>query len=286
MKRILLFILFVSSFNAIAFIPNISVSIPPIAFLVEQITQGSNAQVYTLLTPGQDPHTFSPTPREIASISKSRLYISVGMPFEKQLVSKLQTMQRDLQVLKLTDAIKVRHYKKEEQDEESKLEGGDDVHFWLSPLVVQEVIQAITQRLSQMDALHANLYRENAQRLSQKFNQMHGHLQKILSPFKGMAIYVYHPAFGYFTDAYNLIQRPMELEGKTPSAKQMQNLIMRAKKEHPKVIFIQPQFSPKQAEVLAKGLKARVVRMDDLQKNILDNLDYMGQEISKALELK
>jgi zinc transport system substrate-binding protein len=42
------------------------------------------------------------------------------------------------------------------------------------------------------------------------------------------------------------------MEGKEPSARQLAGLIDRAKRDQVKIMFVQPQFSTKSAEVIAK----------------------------------
>ncbi len=96
-------------------------------------------------------------------------------------------------------------------------------------------------------------------------------------------MYVFHPAFGYFADAYGLIQVPIEIEGKEPGARQLSKLIDRAKKDRVKVIFVQPQFSARSAEAVAKAIGGVVVPIDDLGRDYLANLESIAAAIERGL---
>jgi zinc transport system substrate-binding protein len=56
------------------------VSILPIAYFVERVG-GPNVEVSVLVGPGQDPHTFEPTPRLMAKLANSRVLFKIGFPF-------------------------------------------------------------------------------------------------------------------------------------------------------------------------------------------------------------
>jgi len=96
-------------------------------------------------------------------------------------------------------------------------------------------------------------------------------------------MYVFHPAFGYFADAYGLIQAPVEIEGKEPGARQLAALIDRAKKDKVRVIFVQPQFSSKSAGVVAKAIGGAVVPINPLAKEYLANLESMASAVEQGL---
>ena len=94
---------------------------------------------------------------------------------------------------------------------------------------------------------------------------------------------VFHPAFGYFADAYGLTQFPVEIEGKNPDAKSLANLIRTAKDKDIRVILVQPQFSPKRAEAIAEEIGGAVVPMDPLARDYIANLLDMAAKIESAL---
>jgi zinc transport system substrate-binding protein len=100
---------------------------------------------------------------------------------------------------------------------------------------------------------------------------------------KGKTFMVFHPSFGYFADAYGLRQEPIELEGKNPTGRQLAEIIRRAREERIRVIFVQPQFSRKSAEVVARSVGAVVMPIDPLARDYLANLERIAETIAKGL---
>jgi zinc transport system substrate-binding protein len=135
-----------------------------------------------------------------------------------------------------------------------------------------------------VDAQHADVYRSNLHGLLEDLNQVHDKIARELAPFKGQEFFVFHPAFGYFAQRYGLKQMPVEIEGKQPTAKQLAQLIDKARKTGVRTIFVQPQFSRTGAERLAKATGATVVPMDPLAKDYLKNLEDMGTALAKGLQ--
>jgi zinc transport system substrate-binding protein len=95
---------------------------------------------------------------------------------------------------------------------------------------------------------------------------------------------VFHPAWGYFARTYKLKQIPIELEGKAPKPAQLQNLIVRARRDKIKVIFVQPQFSSKSARLIAAEIGGRVIVADPLAADWPQNLRAVARQIKAALK--
>ena len=95
---------------------------------------------------------------------------------------------------------------------------------------------------------------------------------------------VFHPAWGYFAHDYGLEQIPIEAEGKGPTAKGLAAVIEEAKQAGIKVIFVQKQFSEKSAETVANAIGGRVIQMDPLARDYLDNMRKIAQTFAEVLE--
>ena len=93
---------------------------------------------------------------------------------------------------------------------------------------------------------------------------------------------VFHPSWGYFADAFNLQQMPIESEGKEPGARTLMRLIEQARQEGIKVIFVQQQFSSGQANSLARAIEGRLAPLDPLAESYLENLHKVADAISGA----
>ena len=79
------------------------------------------------------------------------------------------------------------------------------------------------------------------------------------------------------------MQRAVEVEGKSPSPRQLAKLIKEAQEENVKVIFVQPQFDPKSAKAVAAAIGGAVVPLDALAENVAGNLRTMADKIASGL---
>ena len=76
----------------------------------------------------------------------------------------------------------------------------------------------------------------------------------------------------------------METGGKSPSPKHLETLINEAQKDNIKIIFVQPQFNEKYADVIAKAVGAKIVRIDPQLPNVLENYNYIATELARSME--
>ncbi len=106
----------------------------------------------------------------------------------------------------------------------------------------------------------------------------HRRIQKMLEPYRGRSFYVFHPGFGYFADAYGLKQEAVEAGGRSPTPKQLRVLIEQVQADGVKTIFVQPQFAPQSAQVVAEAIGGKVVPINGLGKDVVRNLEDIAEE--------
>jgi zinc transport system substrate-binding protein len=75
----------------------------------------------------------------------------------------------------------------------------------------------------------------------------------------------------------------VEIGGKEPTSRHLAELIKKAKADGARVIFVQPQFSRKSAEALAKAIGGAVIPLDDLSKDYMENMKDIAKKIRDAL---
>ena len=258
----------------------IFVSILPEEFLVTEIG-GTRVQVETLVQPGHNMHTYAPTPLQMARLAKAQFYFRIGVPFEAPLIAKLQRSVPDLKIVDLQEGIDLMQL--EESDEEHHEHGGEmDPHTWLDPNLALKQAQHIHATLVALDPAGREEYDRNLARLSDDLRELDQTLRTILQPFAGQTIYVFHPAYGYFCRAYNLKQKAINVLGKETGAKHLARLIEEAKRDGVRVIFVQPQFSEKTAETIARSIGGSVVSLDNLSRDYLANMKVMALQIAAA----
>jgi zinc transport system substrate-binding protein len=273
------------------------VSILPAAYFVERVG-GPNVEVSVLVGPGQDPHTFEPTPKLMAKLANAQVLFKMGFPFEETLIKKVGSSFKNVEVVDLQQGIKLRAMTEEESEAEEaehghgeaeehghEHEAGEmDQHSWLDPQLAKVQAKTIADTLIRLDPSRKDQYEKNLEGFQADLDAIHEQLKKALAPVKGKSFFVFHPAYGYFGDAYGLKQVPVQIGGKEPTARQLARLIELAKEDGVRIIFVQPQFSKKSAEALAKSIDGAVVPLDDLAPDYLKNLQEMAAKLDSALK--
>lgn len=158
-----------------------------------------------------------------------------------------------------------------------------DPHVWLDPEQVKIMAGNICSGLAKADPAHAADFAENLKVFREDLDRLDIEIARILSPLKGRTIYVFHPAFGYFCDAYGLRQEAVEAGGKEPGARHLAGLIEAARRENVRVIFVQPQFSQKAARAVARSIDGDVVPLNPLPSDYLAGLREMALTIRKSM---
>ena len=108
-------------------------------------------------------------------------------------------------------------------------------------------------------------------------------IREQLTGLSSRRFYVMHAAFGYFARDYGLQQVAVESGSREPDPRQIAQLIERAKRDGVRVLFGQPQFAPRHAELIASEIGARLVEVDPLARDWMENLRSLTMALRQAL---
>jgi len=261
------------------------VSIVPQKYFVEKIA-GDLAQVTVMVPPGASPATYEPRPSQMRALSRADLYFAIGVPFEKAWLPRFAAQNPKMKIVDITEGI--RKVPMAAHDHDHGHEGDRhphetlDPHVWLSPPLVKILARNIAEALEKADPVHADTYRKNFAAFDRDLDALFATLKKRLAPCRGHAMMVFHPSWGYFARAFGLKQIPIEIEGKEPRSRELMHLIEEAKEHHVRAIFIQPQFSRRAAEVIARSIGARVIVADPMAYDWKRNLLSIADKVCEA----
>lgn len=271
--------------------PIISVSIPPQAFFVEKIAKDS-VEINILIPPNSDEHTMEFKPQALKKLEQSKIYFLADLELEKILGEKFKSVLKNVKIVNINEGIhllKGGHDHEHEHDhdghhaEEEHAEHNDP-HVWLDPVLVKKLAQNITQALVQSFPKNKEFYEANLTNFLKELDQMDAQIAEKLKNIKRNEFIVYHPSWAYLAKRYNLVQIPVEIDGKEPKSKDLQNLIKLAKEKDIRIIFVQPGFPENSAKVLAKELNAQIVSINHLARNWDEELLKSIQALSLALQ--
>ena len=144
--------------------------------------------------------------------------------------------------------------------------------------------ETITEALIDYDESHRSDYEANFEKLATEIDKLDNEMKAIFSGHKGLQFLVFHPSWGYFAESYGLHQVALEIEGKDPKPAQLAELIEHAREENIKVLFVQPQFSRKSADLIAREIGGQVAFADPLAEDWINNLRSVAMKFKAALK--
>lgn len=263
--KISFFILFLSLFGVNAK-PIVSVSIPPQAYFLKQIA-GDTLMINTLIPQNIDPHTFEFKPSDLYKLQKSDLYLTIGLEFEEIWLNKLKDNLTHTKILPITKNIpflESDHHEEHQEDHQHEKEHhsdeeehhSHDPHIWLSPALVKILATNIASILSEHFPENKKLYAKNLQNFISNINILQETIKNKLSSLQNRTFLVYHSAWTYFAEEFNLKELSIQVQDKEPTPYELAQTIQKAKEEKIRTIFIQNGFSSQSISMIAESCGA------------------------------
>ncbi len=264
-------------------VPVVAVSIAPVATMAAALADGL-ARVITVVEPGESPATFDPSPRRMATLGHIRLYFACGVPMENQLLPRLQDAQPDLEIVDTVADLPHLALDTAEGDHHGHDQGDTDPHLWLDPKLMAAQVAVMADHLAALDPDHARLVHARADSLTTALADLDSHLRTELAPLRGRDLFVFHPAYGYLAHAYGLRQVAIEQGGVDPSPRHLARVLESIKATGAGAVFAQPQFSLGSARAVARETGIKVVVLDPLAPDYMQNMLRMAHAIREALD--
>jgi zinc transport system substrate-binding protein len=258
----------------------VATSIVPLQAWARELL-GESEAVSVLVQPGQSPELFEPTSRQLADLAGAELLFAIGVPFEVTLLPRLGRMFPDLQVVELGADI-------ERLDWPGSGSSGPshdgDPHVWLDPELAAALVGQMGEVLARRRPLDEEGIRQRARGLQDRFLELDRRLSVRLAPLAGQPILAYHPALGYFAQAYGMHQLAVESGGAEPGARHLAGLAETVRSQSLRVLVVEPQFAPQRARALAGSFGLEVVVFDPLAADLVSELDRLADTLVGATD--
>ena len=275
---------------------NIAVAIVPQETYVKAVA-GDLVDVITMIPPGASEANYQPTPKQMAKLSDSSIYFSMGVPAEKEnILPKIKDFNKDINIVRLDDRVndvypdiffeEEEHEDEGDHDEDNHDEHshtGRDPHIWLSPSRVKLIINIIKDELIDIDPSNEEVYSKNAKEYIKKLEDVDKEIKDTLKGLSKKSFIVYHPSFGYFAEEYDLNMVAIEESGKEATGKRLKSIIDMAKEKDIKVIFYQSEFDKGQAVTIAKEIGGEALAIETLSPDYIENLRKISNTFKEVL---
>lgn len=238
---------------------------------VRQIA-GDNVSLQMLLKPGEETHSYEPTPRDIIAIQNADLFIYVGGENDEWVEDILDSPEmgqvRTLRLVDCVDMLEEDHVegmKKERHTKGGEGEQEMDEHVWTSPQNAIRITERITEELIRLDRTHREEYEtrlksyiEELEVLDMQFREV---VQKASGEGHSVLVFGDRFPFRYFVEEYGLdyyAAFPGCASDTEPSAATMAFLIRKVKEEQIPMILKMELSSDQIAHAAAEASGAEV----------------------------
>ncbi len=256
----------------------------PLQFVTERVA-GDHADVVNLTRPGNEPHDLELSVAQTADVTTADLVV-----YEKGLQAAVDAAVGQADGVPAIDAGAVAGLEplshdghddaEHDSDHGADHDAGDDSpaddehsdlgdldpHFWLDPLKLGKVADAVAEALAKADPLHAADYRANAAALDADLTTLDQEYAAGLTGCARETVVVSHNAFGYL-GRYGLFIEP--ISGLSPEAEptpadlaRLQQLI---EADGITTVFGERLVSPKLAQSLADDMGVRTEILDPIE---------------------
>lgn len=244
--------------------PVIAVTIEPQRYFTEAIA-GDKFDVVSIVPKGSSPETYDPTPQQLVSLGDSKAYFRIGyIGFEQVWMDRLTDNTPHIQVFDTSKDVDL-IYEADEDHGDHRHAGGVEPHIWNSTGNALIIARNIYKALCRLDKENEGYYLTRYDSLSRQIMQTDSIIRQTLQqPDCAKSFMIYHPALSYFARDYGLQQISIEEGGKEPSPAHLKELVDVCRQGDVRVIFIQPEFDRRNAEIIAKETQTRIVPINPL----------------------
>lgn len=247
---------------------------------------GGNAiERITLMGPGQDPHSYEPTPQDMATASQAHVIFVNGWDLEEALVRDLKEIAKEVPIVPVSANIEPLAFGKADlsaheqehkeggtqQDEDEHHYEGVDPHTWFSIHNVEQWVENIEHVLSDLDPDNAGTFESNAKTYLAELEELAAYVETQLAsiPTEKRFLVTNHDAFGYLVHEYDLTVLGTVIPAAStlaePSASDLAELIEEMERHGICTLFTETTLSDNLAQTVAAELdgcdEVRVLRL-------------------------
>lgn len=258
----------------------ILITIVPQRYIVEGLLPDS--AICTVLVPtGASPATYDLSASQMKEISTAKAWLQIGnLGFEKQWTKGIGDNNKDIIIYNTSEGVALIKGDEVVHGDHTH-EGGIDPHVWMSTNEMKILAKNSASALSEVFPERKDEIAKNLNALLIRIDNTNKIVNASLKNANNKNFMIYHPALTYFARQYDCKQFPMEIDGKSPSAKQLRVLVDEAKAKDISLIFIQEEFDKSNAETLAKETGAKVVSIEILSEKWEESMINIAEQIAK-----
>ena len=259
----------------------------PIYLETMNVTRGVEGVEVVNMTPPQTGclHDYQLTPEDMKLLETADIFVVNGLGMESFL-DKVIEARPNLKIINASDSPEIVPIMED---------GVPNPHVWLSITYAIQQVKNISSKLCELDPAHVEAYKRHTLDYVDELTTLRDELHLSLTMMPNKDIVTFHEAFPYLAAEFGLkVAAVIEREpGTEPTPQELAETIEKINSLPVKVIFTEPQYSPKAAETIARETGAKIFELDPIvtgeakPENLLDYVDRMLNNVitlSKALQ--
>lgn len=240
----------------------------PLEWAAERVG-GDRISVEALTPPGGEPHDLELAPRDVASVEDADLLVYLA-GFQPALDEAADTAGGD-HVWDAGSAADLlageAHDEAAEGTDDDHEDDVDDPHFWLDPVRLADVGDALADRLTELDPEGADTFTANAAALRSDLEALDAELRAGLADCAVDTLVTAHDAFGYLAERYGL--EVVGISGLSPSqeptATQLAAISRLVAERGVTTVYTEALVDPAVAETVASEAGVRTAVLDPVE---------------------
>jgi ABC-type Zn uptake system ZnuABC Zn-binding protein ZnuA len=270
-----------------------------VADVVSQVG-GDRINLTVLIPPGTDPHSFQPTPQDMARVVDAQVIFTNGAGLETFMQALLENSGSQARQVEVSEGVALLeasshddHSVSNSQTEEDEHSG--DPHVWMDPHNVLVWTDRIEKALAEMDPQNAMIYQQNAAIYRDELEELNRWIieQITLIPPSNRELVTDHQLFVYFAERYGFTQIGAIVPGYSslsePSAMELARLEDAIRNYGARAIFVGNTVNPSLAQRVANDTGTKLVflftgSLTDADGPAPTYLDYMRFNVNAIVE--
>ncbi|MFO7653183.1 MAG: zinc ABC transporter substrate-binding protein [Candidatus Krumholzibacteriia bacterium] len=214
---------------------------------------GDDVALTVLMGPGLDPHQYKASAGDVERLGRADLIVYNGLHLEAKMAEVLERLDARQPTLAAAEAVP--------EDRLITQDGARDPHVWFDVELWRFALDAVEAKLSELDPERAGAYRERADRLRGRFDELHAYARKEFAriPEDQRVLVTAHDAFNYLGRAYGL--EVVGLQGISTASEagtgDVQALAALIADRRIPAMFVETSVSPRAIEAVQQAVRAR-----------------------------
>lgn len=274
----------------------IGVTLHPYYSWVKNIV-GNKGEVLPIIPPGTDPHSYQPTPKDMAVLNRINVLVINNLGHDEFIKPMLKAVNRkDIKIIDTSKGLPLipvqrRVYAFEKNAGQRPV--AYNSHTYISITGAIQQIHTITRVLAQLCPEYAKLFRDNSRAYTKRLRRLLANALNELSSLDtaDLRIATVHDGYAYLFQELGIevaaVVQPRH--GIEPSPRQLQDTIRRIKRAHVNILFSELDYKKKYVDIIYKETGCRIYRLSHIshgaysaqffEKSMKNNFDAIVQAI-------